>query len=75
MEMLQVNGNQVVTASGRPVLLRGYVAGLMQGTYARLFQGSADVDVERLMQSFALQNCRPHAALVEIVKQRLKEEK
>src|SRR3972149_4174849 len=37
MEMFQFNRTKVVSASGRPLLLRDYVAGLIQGTYARLF--------------------------------------
>jgi aryl-phospho-beta-D-glucosidase BglC (GH1 family) len=53
--------------------LSGYAAGLMQGTYARLFEGIGAAEIERLMRSFALEHCRPHAALVEIVKSRLSE--
>ena len=53
--------------------LSGYTAGLMQGTYARLFQGMKAGDIERVARSFALEACRPHMALVEIVKKRLVE--
>jgi endoglucanase len=47
--------------------LSGYTAGLMQGTYARLFEGMQRVDLDRLMQSFALDECVPHQALIDIV--------
>jgi hypothetical protein len=52
--------------------LSGYTAGLMQEPYARLFQGSGPAEIDRLMRSFALENCRPHAALVEILRKRLR---
>ena len=45
--------------------LSGYTTGLMQGTYARLFQGSADLDP--IVRSFALEQCVPHQALVDII--------
>jgi hypothetical protein len=69
-EAIDTNANRTYMAQAA---LSGYTAGLMQGTYARLFQGMQAQDIERVTRSFALENCIPHAALVEIVKHRLQE--
>lgn len=69
-EAIDTNANRTYLAQAA---LSGYTAGLMQGTYARLFQGMQAQDIERVTRSFALENCIPHAALVEIVKHRLQE--
>jgi len=53
--------------------LSGYVAGLMQTTYASLFKGMKAADIQRTMESFALANCQPNAGLVEIVRRRMQE--
>ncbi len=47
--------------------LSGYAAGLMQGTYARLFEGSQRVDLDQILRSFAFDECIPHQALIDIV--------
>ena len=48
--------------------LSGYVAGLMQHKYASLFQGMDETQIDQILASFALRNCRPHQALVDIIK-------
>jgi len=48
--------------------LDGYIGALMQPTYARLFQGMSEPQIDRVLQSFAFRNCRPHQALVDILK-------
>jgi endoglucanase len=47
--------------------LSGYTAGLMQGTYARLFEGLQKVDLDQILRSFAFDECIPHQALIDIV--------
>jgi len=49
--------------------LSGYVAGLMQHKYASLFQGMNEIQIDQILASFALRNCRPHQALVDIIKE------
>jgi hypothetical protein len=47
--------------------LSGYTAGLMQGTYARLFEGMQKVDLDQILRSFSFDECIPHQALIDIV--------
>ena len=51
--------------------LAGYVATLMQPAYARCFKGLSESEIDRILQSFAFANCKPHQELVEIVRQRM----
>jgi aryl-phospho-beta-D-glucosidase BglC (GH1 family) len=51
--------------------LSGYVAALMQPAYAKRFKGMSEADLDRVLQSFAFKNCRPNAALMDIVKKHL----
>jgi aryl-phospho-beta-D-glucosidase BglC (GH1 family) len=51
--------------------LAGYAATLMQPTYCKRFAGLSEVEMDRLLQSFAFANCRPHAALVDVLRERL----
>jgi hypothetical protein len=55
-ESIDSRGNRTYLAQAA---LSGYTAGLMQGTYAHLFQGMTAQDIERVTLSFALENCRP----------------
>lgn len=52
-------------------VLSGYVAALMQPAYVHCFSGLSEERLDDLLASFELRNCRPHAALVEILKQQL----
>jgi aryl-phospho-beta-D-glucosidase BglC (GH1 family) len=69
-ESIDANANRTFLAQAA---LSGYTAGLMQPVFARQFAGLSTADLERVMQSFALKNCQPHAALVDILKRRLRE--
>lgn len=52
-------------------VLSGYVASLMQPRYASRFAGKSAHEIDTIMQSFALQNCRPHQALINILRKHL----
>lgn len=51
--------------------LAGYTAALMQPAYAKCFVGLSETEIDRLLQSFRLANCRPHRALNEILAVRM----
>jgi len=51
--------------------LAGYTATLMQPAYARRFAGLSETEIDRLLQSFAFANCRPHAALNDLLRARM----
>ncbi len=51
--------------------LSGYTAGLMQPLYVRCFEGMSQTRLDQVLQSFALRQCRPHAALIEVIKKHL----
>ncbi len=51
--------------------LSGYTAGLMQPLYARCFEGLSRTQLDLVLQSFALQQCRPHSALIEVIRKHL----
>jgi endoglucanase len=51
--------------------LSGYAAGLMQPLYARCFEGLDRTQIDRVLESFALGRCRPHAALIEVIRRHL----
>jgi hypothetical protein len=48
--------------------LSGYVAGLMQPAYAKCFQGLSETELDRVLQSFAFENCHPHQGLIDTIK-------
>ena len=50
--------------------LSGYAALLLQRGYARCFAGMSEADIDRVLQSFALKNCRVHP-LVKVVKKHM----
>lgn len=47
--------------------LAGYVASLMQPTWAKRFTGLSEADLDRLAASFALERCRPHRELLAVI--------
>jgi endoglucanase len=51
----------------RQATLAGYVAALMQPSFAKLFQGMSEIDIDRVLSSFAFENCVPNTDLVEVV--------
>src|SRR5512138_214348 len=51
--------------------LSGYTAGLMQPLYARAFDGMNRDQLDQVLQSFALKQCRPHAGLIEVIRKHL----
>ena len=53
--------------------LAGYVATLMQPAFAKCFQGLSETQIDDILQSFALANCKPHKELVDILRQRMVE--
>ncbi|MGD0175109.1 MAG: glycoside hydrolase family 5 protein [Anaerolineales bacterium] len=46
----------------------GYFANLMQPAYASCFRGLSETQIDKVMQSFALRNCRVREGLVEVLK-------
>ncbi len=54
--------------------LAGYIGGLMQPAYAKLFQGMSEGQIDRVLQAFAFKNCQVHPQLTKVIKARLKEE-
>jgi endoglucanase len=54
-------------------LLSGYTAALLQPAYAQCFAGMSEEKLDDVLSSFALNNCRPHLALGEILRRRLAE--
>ncbi len=51
--------------------LSGYAGNFLQPYYARCFQGMTENELDRVLQSFALKNCRPNEGLVEVLKKHL----
>jgi hypothetical protein len=49
--------------------LAGYVSNLMQPSYAKRFKGMTEVDLDRVLQSFAFKNCLPRPEIVTVLKQ------
>jgi aryl-phospho-beta-D-glucosidase BglC (GH1 family) len=45
-----------------------YTSALMQRTYARLFKNSSEAEIDRILSSFSLKNCRVDEQLTAIVK-------
>lgn len=48
--------------------LGGYGSSLLQAAYADLFKGMTETQIDGILQSFALQNCRQNTELVGIVR-------
>ncbi len=53
--------------------LSGYVAQLMQPTFARRFAGMTETQLDTMLSAFAFENCIPHAALITVLRARLDE--
>jgi endoglucanase len=51
--------------------LSGYTASLMQPLYTHCFEGLSQTQLDQILQSFALKQCRPHAALIEVIRKHL----
>jgi endoglucanase len=49
-------------------VLSGYAAVLMQPAFAQLFAGMTETQLDALLESFRFANCRPHSALLELIK-------
>ena len=63
-------GDPTVHAAARYVgqaVLDNYAGGLMQPAYANRFKGLSNPELDAILQSFALANCRPHAGLIAII--------
>jgi endoglucanase len=48
--------------------LAGAAGQMLQVSFARLFQGLSEVEIDRVLQSFALENCQPNSDLLEIAR-------
>jgi hypothetical protein len=46
----------------------GYFASLMQPAFAACFRKLSETQIDRVMQSFALRNCRVRDGLAEVLK-------
>ncbi len=71
-QVLKLSGDgEISQADNRTDLaqatLSGYVALLLQRGYARCFAGMSETEIDRVLQSFALKNCRVNP-LVQVVK-------
>jgi endoglucanase len=51
--------------------LSGYTAGLMQSLYARCFEDLSRTQLDQVLQSFAFKQCRPHSALIDVIRKHL----
>jgi aryl-phospho-beta-D-glucosidase BglC (GH1 family) len=55
----------------RQASLANYVGELLQPYYARCFTGLSEAEIDRVLQSFRLENCRVRHDLVEVVRRHL----
>ncbi|MDP4090084.1 MAG: glycoside hydrolase family 5 protein [Bacillota bacterium] len=53
------------------VALAGYAAALLQPVYANLFKGMTEEDIDVVMQSFDIRNCKVNEGLVEVLKKHM----
>ncbi len=51
--------------------LSGYIAQLMQPTFAHLFASMTETQLDDLLAAFAFKNCIPHTALMKVLRARL----
>jgi endoglucanase len=61
-------GNRVFLSQAT---LSGYTAGLMQPYFVRCFESMSQAQLDQVLQSFALKQCRPHSALIEVIQKHL----
>jgi aryl-phospho-beta-D-glucosidase BglC (GH1 family) len=52
--------------------MAGFIGGLMQYPYARLFSGMSEYELDEILSSFAFKNCTPHPGLHEVMIKHLK---
>jgi hypothetical protein len=51
--------------------LAGYAAALLQPVYANLFKGMSEEEIDKVMQSFDIKNCKINEGLVDILKKHM----
>lgn len=51
--------------------LTGYAAALLQPVYANLFKDMSEEQIDKIMQSFDIQNCKINEGLVEVLKKHM----
>jgi hypothetical protein len=61
-------GNRVFLSQAT---LSGYAAGLLQPYYVSCFEGMSQNKLDEILQSFALNQCKPHSALIEVIQKHL----
>lgn len=70
-------GYPVDQAANRTYLMQaalsGYVGNFLQPYYAGCFKGMTETDLDRVLQSFTLKNCRPNEGLVGVLKKQMGE--
>ncbi len=49
----------------------GYTATIMESTWAKRFKGMSEVELDRMLESFAFKNCRPREDLLGVVKKHM----
>lgn len=52
--------------------LSGYAGNFLQPYYAACFAGMSETEIDRVLSSFALKNCRPNEGLVSVLKQQMR---
>jgi endoglucanase len=52
--------------------LTGYAAGLLEPVYAKLFKGMSEEQIDKVMQSFDIRNCKINEGYIEVLKKHLK---
>lgn len=67
---------QIDKAANRTYLMQaalsGYVGNFLQPYYAKCFQGMSENDLDRVLQSFALKNCRTNDGLAGVLRKHMK---
>jgi endoglucanase len=51
--------------------MSGYVAALMQPVYAKLFENMSEDELDRVLRSFAFENCKVNQGLIDVVKKHM----
>jgi hypothetical protein len=51
--------------------MSGYVAGLMQPAYAKRFGNLTEIEIDEVLQSFALENCRLNQGFIDVLTKHL----
>ncbi|MGE5598006.1 MAG: glycoside hydrolase family 5 protein, partial [Bacteroidota bacterium] len=70
-----INDPEVVTPESavylKQAVLDNFVGGLLQPLYAKAFKGLSEEALDRVLQSFALRNCRINEGLVGVIRKHL----